>query len=139
MRIYDYIQSESNPNRWILMAADLIGNRLIDYRRIGAWALKYRVPEESEFVQGFEFEVLDWSQMPTGMVVIENGEMQVHDFAFVPKVWNPMKVTWMYDPNETVVQQHGEYTVYIKGSFYNFFKPFEVAEWLKQGRIRVKI
>lgn len=97
----------------------------------------YRIPALEEFVQGFEFEVVDWTQ-PTGMFIPQGkGEaIQTHSF---PKQWKPMKVTWMHDPNADVVIQTGEYTIHAKGSFVNFSKPFDVESWLTQGLIRVKI
>lgn len=99
----------------------------------------YRIPAIDEFIQGFEFEVVDWT-VPTGIFFFNPKMGHLEHFKFQEnKVWKPMQVTWMNDPNADVIEKIGDFTIHTKGSVLNFFQPFDVESYLKQGLIRVKI
>lgn len=97
--------------------------------------LEYRIPDISEFKQGFKFErrndykfgVLDFSEGG------EYKELQSYSN------WSPVEVTWMSDPEELFTEQYGEYEITVTGGVRNLFIPFNIESFLKQGLIRVKI
>lgn len=73
----------------------------------------YRIPTIEEFVDGFEFEVVDWT-VPTR----------------VKKVWHPMQLIYVAT---------NFFMIKPKGSILSYVNPFDVESYLKQGLIRVKI
>lgn len=102
----------------------------------------YRTPTEDEFRQGFEFEVLDVLRMPVGWIFPQGpGKEAIFKPCWPEPVWRPMKVTWKNDPKALISEFHEEtgLTIHTTGAAANFFVPFNVAEMIKVGHVRVKI
>ena len=95
---------------------------------------KYRIPDISEFVQGFEFE----AKTEVTRVKIVNDKN-----TFITKTeWIKRKVDWMYPDNEIIkIKQDGD-IVEITGKEYNKYSYFydeNIENLLKEKKIRVKI
>jgi hypothetical protein len=100
----------------------------------------YRVPELSEFVQEFEFELAKDSRL----IWIDNNlsleENKAHnDLIQFKRMWYPCKVNWMYDPKERIEVKHDGHMFNLSGATMNFFKPFDEESFIKQKLVRVKI
>ena len=94
----------------------------------------YRIPAAEEFVQGFKFE----KACATRMVMIDFGKPPVKDETPFTRHWVESEVWWDCKPDEFITQEYEGHKVLLKGSTVNFFKPFDVESFIKQGLVRVK-
>lgn len=94
----------------------------------------YRIPDISEFKQGFEFELRH--DYKFGLLDLATNELTNEVRS---SVWSDCKVWWMHEPNEMVTEEIDGYKISVTGATLNFGKPFDEKSFLEQGLIRVKI
>lgn len=97
----------------------------------------YRIPKESEFVQGFEYEVKESYKF--GILYFNSkGEKSNIQMSKEPyEVWNKGIVSWKSTKPSSHTDKDG-YTVHIMPEVNNFFVPFDVKAYLEQGLLRAK-
>lgn len=99
----------------------------------------YRVPRLEEFVQGFEFEVAK----DTRFFILDLSAGADNSAQFnqpFTRHWLSGKVWWKHPPENRIIERSIDgTTLNISGYMVNFFKPFDEAEYIRQGLVRVKI
>lgn len=95
---------------------------------------QYRIPTIDEFIQGFKFEVR--RDYRFGFL---NLEESTFDGGKEYSIWDLTEVWWGCNPDDVVTYNDADYKISLTGRTVNFFKPFDVESFLKQGLIRVKI
>lgn len=101
---------------------------------------RYHTPNISEFVQGFEFEILENHDYSMVILDFKNNTTEEVGSTHYER-WEPRTVWWKHDPKEMITEQVGEFSVTVTGGFVNFFSPYSderLIKLIEDGRIRSK-
>ena len=101
----------------------------------------YRIPDISEFKQGFEFEYLDKRDYKFVIIDFSNNCKIKEETPYHVEEWLANKVTWKRDPKERFEFEEEGINWNVSGSYLNFFTQWDddkISKYIKNGRIRVR-
>lgn len=100
----------------------------------------YYTPAVSEFIQGFEFEILEHRSYTMGML-----DLGLNSFGDAYSIeyndWVPTKVWWKHEPKEMITYKYDDCDITVSGYTVNWFSPYSderLIELIQNGKIRAK-